>query len=65
MVIAGTQIYLLWKALPLGAAPDVIWAYPDRQLIGNLPPSLALAVDDAFVYWTEGGTNGALLKMPR
>lgn len=66
--IAGSQIYVLWNALPPGSAPDVIWAYPDRQLVGNLPVSLALAVDDKFVYWTEAGTgssNGALLKMPR
>jgi len=72
MVGGGGKLYLLWKALPLGSAPDVISVFAPEQLqvsplIGNLPTSLAIAVDETSIYWTEFGdaSNGALLKMPR
>src|SRR5262249_29332056 len=72
MVIASNAMVLLWKALPLGSAADVISVFsPDAlqitPLAGNLPTTLAIAADETSVYWTEFGdaANGALIKMPR
>jgi DNA-binding beta-propeller fold protein YncE len=64
VVVAGSHVYLLWQAIPRGAGPDAIFA-DSQKLVGDLPQTLALAVDDLSVYWIEAGPQGALLKAPR